>query len=640
MKLKLLKRIFSYLVPQAHLAAIGVGLIFLLTFSGAVSIIMLKPIFDGILVKSKAELIESEKKTGAKETLRFAKDFSHYSYIIIKDAVKRKVTLKQAKNSISSYFNNYLKTGPASGVLILVAIFISIGIGIKTMSEYARRMIFLVLNLRIMTRVRMDMYKKVMTFSMPFFNEYKSGYLLNRIIGEVNVIQDLIVSTASGILTNIVMAAFYFFMILYIDWKLTLALIVCFIPLIFLLDRLAVFLKKFQHKIQEVLGAIYAVAQETLCSMRLVVASNTQNYETKRYEKAVFDYQRLTLKLSKYDLLAAPISELVTTAIGLGIVVYALKTRVINPNSTMTAGDFVVYITFMFAMMKPIKDLNSFFVSLQRSLVVAGRVFDIMDRHTTIIDAPDALHLPEFKESIEFRNITFAYRKDTPVLKNICFRINKGDVVALVGPSGGGKSTLVDLLPRLYDPDNGDIFVDNKNIKGYTLSSLRGKMGIVTQETILFHDTVRNNIAYGLEGISDEKIRKAAEIANASEFIEELPEKYNTIIGDRGTRLSGGQRQRLSIARAILRNPAILIFDEATSALDNESEAKVQNAIDHLIENRTAVVVAHRLSTIKRANKIIVIDEGIIKEHGTHEELIQHGGVYKRLYDLQFRENK
>jgi subfamily B ATP-binding cassette protein MsbA len=389
---------------------------------------------------------------------------------------------------------------------------------------------------------------------------------------------------------------------------------------------------------QELLGSIFAVAQETLQSMRLVIASNTQKHESRRYEKAVHDYQKITLKLSKYDLLAAPISEFIATVIGLGIVVYALKSRVINPDSSMTAGDFVVYVAAMFAMMKPIKDLNSFFVGLQRSLVVAGRVFEIQDRVTSVQEAPDAQDLADFKDCIEYRNVSFAYQPGAPVIKNISFKIRKGEVVALVVPSGGGKTTLVDLLPRLYDPDSGAILLDGKDLREYKLSSLRNKMGIVTQETILFHDTVRNNIAYGFENADAATVKKAADVANATEFIENLPEKTGTVIGDRGARLSGGQRQRLCIARAILRNPEILIFDEATSALDNESEAKVQDAIDHLIENRTAVVIAHRLSTIKRASKIIVVAEGEIKEAGTHDELMRTSGIYKRLYDLQFRD--
>jgi subfamily B ATP-binding cassette protein MsbA len=630
----------QYLYPHLHLAVIGVILIFLLTITSSINIFMLKPIFDGVLVKSKAELIASEEHRASGYALTYLKDFSRFAGQQLRDVIRGEASLKEAKGAISRHFNDYLKRGAISDILLLVTIIIIAGVGIKCLSEYGRRLVFLILNLRIMMKVRMDVYEKVMHFSMPFFNEFKTGYLMNRIIGEVSIIQQLVIKTASGFITNVVQIIFFFLIILYIDWKLTLILILFFPPLLFFLDRLAIYLKRYQKKIQELVGSIMAVAQETLAGIRLIIVSNRQEYEAKRYENTVADFQKTMLKTSKYDFLAAPVSEFVTTVIGLGIVVYALKSRVINVNSAMTSGDFIVYIAFMFSMMRPIKQLNTFFIQWQRGMVVAGRVYEILDREPTIKNAENAVDLDTFKDRIEFKNVTFAYRKGIPVLKRISFSIKKGEVVAIVGPSGAGKTTLVDLLPRLYDPQTGEIVIDGVNIKGYTLASLRDKMGIVTQDTILFHDTVKKNIAYGNSKATQEAVEQAAAVANASEFIQALPEKYETIIGERGTRLSGGERQRLCIARAILRDPDILIFDEATSSLDNESEAKVQRAIDNLIRNRTAVVIAHRLSTIKHADRIFVVDEGEIKETGTHDELIEEGGIYKKLYDLQFRDKK
>ncbi|MBL8026123.1 MAG: ABC transporter ATP-binding protein [Fibrobacteres bacterium] len=633
----LYRRLFSYLKPNMHLAIAGMAMIFLLTFSGAASLFMLKPIFDGILSKTKEELIAQENRAKPGEALRFAKSIVRQSGYELKQAVKGEKSFKQAKISISSSFNDYLKSGPVGSILIFVVLVIAVGIAIKTMSEYARRIIFLALNLRTMARVRTDMYDKVMTFSMPFFNEHKAGKLLNRVVGEVNIIQDIIITNASGIITNVVMVVFYFAMILWIDWKLTLILIFCFMPMLFLLDKLARFLKGFQHKLQEIIGEMLSTAQEAFAGIRLVIGSSTQKFEADRYKNAVKRLQKTSFKIGRYDLLAAPISELTTTIIGLGIVVFALKTRVMNTSSDMTSGDFVVYVAFMFSMMKPIKDLNSLFVSLQRGMVIAGRVFEILDTPTTIPEKINAVELKTFTDGIEFKNVTFGYLKDAPVLKNLSFKIKKGEIIALVGPSGGGKTTLADMLPRLYDPDIGSVNIDGYDMRDLKLDSIRKRMGIVTQETILFHDTVRNNIAYGLDNVKEEDLVKASEAANAMEFIKDLPNGFETVIGDRGTKLSGGQRQRLCIARAVLRNPDILIFDEATSALDNESEAKVQTAIDHLIEKRTAVVIAHRLSTIKRATRILVIDDGVITESGSHEELMAKRGTYSRLYELQFR---
>lgn len=638
MNFKLYKRLFTYLIPNLHLAVIGVAMIFLLTFSGAASLFMLKPIFDGILSKSKSELIAQEKSAGSGDALRFAVGLAKYSAQEMKFVVVGKKPFKEAKQAISSNFNGYLKRGPVGEILLMVVVFIAIGVTVKTMSEYARRIIFLNLNLRTMTRVRTDMYDKVMTFSMPFFNEHKAGKLINRVVGEVNVIQDIIITNASGLITNSVLILFYFAMILWIDWKLTAVLIICFAPLVFLLDKLAHYLKSFQRKLQEILGDMLSTAQEAFAGIRLVISTNTQGFEAERYRESVKRLQKTSLKIGKYDLLAAPISELITTLIGLGIIVYALKSRVMNLDSQMTSGDFVVYVAFMFSMMKPIKDLNGLFISLQRGMVVAGRVFEIMDTQTTIPEKDNAVDLKEFKDKIEFKSVTFGYLKDTQVLKNLSFTIRKGEVLALVGSSGGGKTTIADMLSRLYDPDSGAIYIDGYDLRDLTLKSLRNKLGIVTQETILFHDSVRNNIAYGLGSVSLNEIEKAATVANAMEFIGSLPQGFDTIIGDRGTKLSGGQRQRLCIARAVLRNPEILIFDEATSALDNESEAKVQVAIDNLIKNRTAIVIAHRLSTIKRASKIAVVDKGQLIEMGSHSELIALGGAYARLYNMQFHD--
>jgi subfamily B ATP-binding cassette protein MsbA len=306
----------------------------------------------------------------------------------------------------------------------------------------------------------------------------------------------------------------------------------------------------------------------------------------------------------------------------------------------MTAGDFMVFVLAMFALIKPLKSLTQIHVKLQIGTAAAQRIFDVFDAEETITDRPGAVTVPAFSDTLSFEHISFSYNSQEPVLEDVSFAVRKGEVVALVGPSGAGKSTLFNLVPRFYDPLEGAVKVDGRDIRTFTMKSLRSLMGIVTQETYLFNDTIRNNIAYGLETITAEAVEQAARMANAHRFIEEFDLGYDTIVGNRGVRLSGGQRQRLAIARALLRNPEILLFDEATSSLDTESEMLVQEAIDRLMANRTTLVIAHRLSTIKHANTIVVLDKGRIVQSGTHDQLVEQDGLYRKLYMMQFRNDR
>jgi subfamily B ATP-binding cassette protein MsbA len=289
-------------------------------------------------------------------------------------------------------------------------------------------------------------------------------------------------------------------------------------------------------------------------------------------------------------------------------------------------------------MIKPVKSLSNVHVRLQEGMAAAARIFEVLDTPPRIADVPGTVAIAEFRESIRYRDIVFSYDTGDRVLDGVSLQVNKGDILAVVGPSGAGKSTLFDLLPRFYEPQQGSVEIDNVDIRRYTLKSLRSLMGIVTQETLLFNDTVRNNIAYGMGDVSDEKLHEAARMANAHDFIEGFPDGYDTVIGNRGAMLSGGQRQRLAIARALLKNPQILIFDEATSSLDTESEILVQEAISRLMRSRTTLVIAHRLSTITSADRIVVLDKGCIVQQGTHRELVDQGGLYARLYSMQFRD--
>jgi len=385
---------------------------------------------------------------------------------------------------------------------------------------------------------------------------------------------------------------------------------------------------------------ITTILQEVISGVKIVKAFGMEKYENKKFMNETNNFFRLMLKIVRVRNSSSPITEVLSTTVGV-VIIYFGGLLVLKEH-TLSASQFMGFLFAIFQMMPPIKELSSVNNRIQESSAAGDRIFEIIDTPPIITNKKDAVEIKEFKNTLKFENVSFNYEdSNESVLKNINFEIKKGEILALVGPSGGGKSTLVDLIPRFYDPVNGKILLDEIDIRDIKIKSLRNMMGIVTQETFLFNETVKNNIAYGLSNFSTEKIEEAAKMANAHNFILELSNGYDTFIGERGVMLSGGQRQRLSIARALLKNPDIMIFDEATSSLDNESESLVQEAIDRLMYNRTTIVIAHRLSTIRNASRILVLDDGEIVQRGKHSELIsQEKGLYKKLYEMQFRDSE
>ncbi len=367
--------------------------------------------------------------------------------------------------------------------------------------------------------------------------------------------------------------------------------------------------------------------------MRIVKAFNARPIIRRRFEEEVGIYARLNVSMARKQEAASPLSEFVGVAVVAGILLYG-GVLVLNNSSELSASEFITYIILFSQVLPPAKAISNALSSIQRGLASGERIFSIINTPPLIQDRPAARELVRFEHHIRFENVRFAYEQDT-VLKNVNLTIEKGSTVALVGPSGGGKSTLADLIPRFYDPTEGAIYLDDQPLTAYTTASLRRQMGIVTQESILFNDTIFSNIAFGKPDASAEEVMQAARIANAHDFILETPEQYQTLVGERGTKLSGGQRQRISIARAVLKNPPILILDEATSALDSESERLVQEALTNLMKNRTSVVIAHRLSTIQHADEIVVVQQGRIIKRGRHEDLVEQGGLYSKLTAMQ-----
>jgi ABC-type multidrug transport system fused ATPase/permease subunit len=489
----------------------------------------------------------------------------------------------------------------------------------------------------VMRHFRDQLFTKYQRLSLDYFHSRRTGQIISRVTNDVIVLNESIDVGFNRLVTDSLQVLLFTSFLIILSWKLTLLAAVV-LPVVFVfIWFVGKKLRKYSARSQERMADVNSVLEETVNNMRIVKAFSMEEFETKKFFGATFSYFRSLLRMTRIRHLASPINDTLATIAGVIILLFA-GSRIIAGRGELDAGDFMTFILAMFSMIKPVKSLSQIHVKLQEGMAAADRVFEVMDTEEKIKDRPGARNLTRFEDSIVYDNVAFSYNPNEPLLEEISFEVKKGEVLALVGPSGAGKSTLFDLLPRFYDPQGGRILVDGVDIRDISLSSLRSIMGIVTQETYLFNDTIRNNIAYGLNGIPVGRVVEAAQTANADQFVGEFEEGYNTLVGNRGVMLSGGQRQRVAIARALLKNPQVLIFDEATSALDTESELLVQEAIDRLMQNRTTLVIAHRLSTIKNAHRIMVIDKGRLVETGTHEKLMQLDGLYKRLYLMQFRE--
>ncbi|MBW1917412.1 MAG: lipid A export permease/ATP-binding protein MsbA [Deltaproteobacteria bacterium] len=486
------------------------------------------------------------------------------------------------------------------------------------------------------TGIRDDLFRNLQSQPLIFFDRISTGVLMSRITYDVNILQ----TSVSTVITNLVRDIFTIIgligVIFYREWRLALIAMVIFplavIPIINFGRRL----RRISSYRQVSMSKINTILQETLIGNRIVKAFGREDYEIERFCQENQRYFRLRMKGVIAWALSSPVMELLG-GIGVAAIVWYGGYNVIKGYST--PGTFFSFMTALLMLYAPIKGLSNINNSIQEGLAAATRVFEILDLTPTIRNQPDAITLPPLSREIVFDKVDFAY-DHRPALRNVSLRVRRGEMVALVGPSGAGKTTLVNLLPRFYEVTGGSISIDGHDIREVTLESLRGQIGIVTQQTILFNDTVRHNIAYGRLDCTEEEIILAAQAAYAWDFIQTLPQGLDTLIGEQGLMLSGGERQRLAIARALLKDPPILILDEATSALDSEAERAVQKALDNLIQDRTTLVIAHRLSTILQADRIVVLNDGTIVEVGRHEELLNRNGLYRKLYNLQFSGEK
>ena len=480
--------------------------------------------------------------------------------------------------------------------------------------------------------IRNQINRKITQLSLGFFSEERKGDILARVSGDVNEIEASIMSSLDMLFKNPILISIYLIGMILISWQLTLFVFILLPFAGYVMGQVGKKLKRRSLEGQQQWGALMSQIEETLGGLRIIKAFNAEKKIQDRFERANEQFRQTTTRVYRRQQMAHPMSEFLGTAT-IAVVLWYGGSLILSNNSSIDAATFIYYLVIFYSIINPAKDLSKAAYAIQKGLASMTRIDKILMAQSDIND-PEQPKPVKFTHAIEYRNVWFRYRNDW-VLKGINLTIPKGKTVALVGQSGSGKSTLVDLLPRFYDVTEGSIAIDDTDIRQVKLVDLRGLMGNVNQEAILFNDTFFNNIAFGVEGATREQVEEAAKIANAHDFIMASENGYDTNIGDRGGKLSGGQRQRISIARAILKNPPILILDEATSALDTESEHLVQEALENLMRNRTTIVIAHRLSTIKNADEICVMHEGEIVERGCHEDLLKLGGYYKRLCDMQ-----
>lgn len=486
----------------------------------------------------------------------------------------------------------------------------------------------------VVASIRGSLYNHLLQLDMGFYTSVRSGDVMARFTSDVGNMNWAMTEMMMSVPRQFVLLLVYLGLALWASWRLALITLLVFPPAMLFILILSRRLRKKTHYSQEKLSDFSALLQETIFGIRIVKAFSMEKFEGSRFAGILDVHRRTETSLQRERAFASPVTEIMGS-IASGFIMWYGGSAVLSGGSLST-GRFLVFLAASLSMMKPIKMISTANSRIQTGIASAERVFDLMDLEPVIKQPVDPVPFDSFGDRIEFRDVCFSYETGIPVLTDVSFSLDKGEIIALVGPSGGGKSTIADLIPRFYDPDSGSILIDGSDLRAIDLEGLRKNLGVVTQETVLFNDSVRNNIAYGEESIPMERIRLAAEVANALQFIEDLPEGFSTVIGERGARLSGGQRQRLAIARAVLKDPDILIFDEATSALDTHSERQVQKAIDGLIEGRTSLIIAHRLSTITKATRVLYIDKGRIVESGTHSELLELNGKYRLLYDMQF----
>lgn len=599
-------RLFSYL--GAYKINIGLYFLFIIlaiVFS-IVSIGSLPFFLDLIFTKGKADIIKPE-------VVNSSQDFIQY---------------------ISFYLQELVKTNGKIFVLAVICIMVLIAVFFKNLFTYLSYYVLAPIRNGVMNRLREELFHKILVMPIGYFTEQRKGDIMSRMTNDVGELENSVVGTLEGLIKDPLNLIILLGTLVYISPKLSLFLLI-FLPVTgFIIGRISRSLKKQSNDAAIKQGEALSVLDETLGGLRVIKAFTAEKLVGKKFDNYNEDLYHIKNKMQYRRDLASPLSEFLGVLVLCGILYFGGQLVLGGNAGGLTDKGFIMYIGIFTQVISPAKALSTSYYNMQKGTAAIARIEEILKAQMMVKEAENPKPIKSFEHSIEFKNVDFAY-DDITILKNINLKIEKGKTVALVGSSGAGKSTLADLVPRFHDVSSGELLIDSVNIKEYSLNELRGLMGIVTQEPILFNDTIAGNISLGIDDATPQAIEQAAKIANAHNFILNKEDGYNTNIGDRGSKLSGGERQRMTIARAVLKNPPILILDEATSSLDTESERLVQDAINNLMNNRTSLVIAHRLSTIRHADEIIVLQKGEIAERGTHDSLVALNGFYKKLVDMQ-----
>ncbi|HEX8410371.1 MAG TPA: ABC transporter transmembrane domain-containing protein [Thermoanaerobaculia bacterium] len=607
--MKILRRLYRYLRAYKAWAMVAFLSMMVFALSQTVLVALVQPLFDEVLSPANAQ---------PKEDRRL-------------EAVERMPVIGSAKARFDAWWNADAAGKPRRVLILILCVFV-----LRAFTSFFSEYSFQKVGLSTVRDLRNQLYERMIGQSHRFFTERSTGEMVSRVVSDADAIQAAVSTRMGDLLQESVTLLGLIVYVFYLNPMLALVSLVGAPLIVTPVVQFGKKLRKTTHRSQERMAEIATLLEETIRGVRIVKAFTMEPFEIGRFREATRKHLRWTLSAQRVQAMTSPVMELLAGVCMILLFSYAQRRIAAG---TLTTGEFVSFLTALAMMYAPIKKLNKVNLSLNTALSAAERVFSMLDVPNEVVEKPDAVVLQGVGKGVKYEDVTFTYGND-PVLRNITLDVAPGEIVALVGGSGAGKSTLVNLLPRFYDVTTGRITVDGVDVRDTTLHSLRTLMGFVTQEVILFNDTVRNNIAYGRADVADQQVIDAAQAANAHEFISQLPQGYDTEIGESGVLLSGGQRQRLAIARALFKDPPILILDEATSALDTESERLVQQALNNLMRGRTTLVIAHRLSTIRSAHKIVVLDKGRIVEVGTHEQLLAHRGVYRKLYDLQFVEDE